>query len=362
MKTNNGQVEFDRIIVDADKQLITAAKSVQEDYIEVTYNETGETLEFSGVQSFWGKTKVLSGEAAKWAKFYGVDVAADKKRIFTVVEKSRLRTDIKDHLEEALKQFSYNVGAIKQLPYSEDYTLCLGGEGNFRYDIGKILPYKNMRKEKPIVFQDLKDKVFSQYKNKLDISNGYESDDKLGMYAAENQAHFRKTGKYKYLLAFVDKDLKQLWGPWINFDRTEDGIQWIDPLEACRYFCYQMLKGDKTVDNIQGLQDVAPESREKYGIRKGKGCGDVAAEAILAGCKTPQELLTRVVEEYKACYKEPVTFISDSDGVEYTYTWKEYMSENARLLWMLRNDNIEWDIFSDLLDKLGVEWQDDTLT
>ena len=355
MKTNNNQEKFSSIIVDADKHLITAAKSVQEDYIEVTYNETGETLEFSGVQAFWGKTKALSGEAAKWAKFYGVDVSADKKSVFTVVEKSRLRTDIKDHLEEALKQFSYNVGAIKKLPYSDNYVLCIGGEGNFRYDVAKILPYKGLRREKPIVFQDLKDKVFSQYKNKLDISNGYESDDKLGMYAAENQAHFRKTGEYKYLLAYVDKDLKQLWGPWINFDKVEEGIQWITPLEACHHFCYQMLKGDKAVDNIQGLPDLSPETKERYKLRKAVGCGDVSAKTILDGCKTAQELLGKVVEEYKAYYKDPVTFVSDSDNEEYTYTWKDYLDQNARLLWMLRTEDVDWSIFS-LLDKLGVDY------
>lgn len=350
------QDRFEKIIVDADKHLITAAKSVQEDYIEVTYNKTGETLEFPGVQAFWGKTKTLNGEALKWANFYGVDTSGDKKDLFTVTEKSRLRSDITDHLEEALKQFSYNVGAIKRLPYAEDYVLCIGGEGNFRYDVAKTLPYKGARKEKPIVFQDLKDRVFSQYKNKLDISNGYESDDKLGMYAAKNQAHFRKTGEYKYLLAYVDKDLKQLWGPWINFDRVEDGIQWITPLEACHHFCYQMLKGDKAVDNIQGLPDLAPETKERYNLRKVKGCGDVAATTILADCKTLQELLGKVVEEYKVYYKNPVTFVSESDGKEYTYTWKDYMNEVGRLIWMLRTENTEWNIFTDLLDKLKVKY------
>lgn len=348
------QNRFEKIIVDADKYLITAAKSVQEDYVEITCNRTGKTLEFSGVQAFWGKTKKLSGEALKWVEFLWGDVPEDKLKEFTVTPKSRLRDDIEDHLEEALKQFSYNVSSIKKLDYSDKYTLCLGGEGNFRYDIAKILPYKGKRLEKPIVFEDLKEKVFSQYKNKLDISNGYESDDKMGMYAAENQAHFRETGQYKYLLAFCDKDLKQLWGPWVNIDRLEEGLQKITPLEACHHFCYQMLKGDKTVDNIQGLPDLAPETKTRYKLRNVRGCGDVAASAILEGCSTPKELLTKVVEEYKAYYNEPTTFISDSDGVEYTYTWKDYMSENSRLLWMLRKDDINWNIFTDLLDKLGV--------
>lgn len=350
------QDKFEKIIVDADKHLITAAKSVQEDYVEVTFNRTGETLEFPGIQSFWGKGKALGGEAEKWAKFYGVQLSGDKLNDFTITHHSRLRADMTEHLEEALKQFSYNVGAIKRLPYADDYVLCLGGQGNFRYDVAKILPYKGMRKEKPIVFQDLKDRVFTQYKKKVDISNGYESDDKMGMYATENQAYFRKHGKYKYLLAFCDKDLKQLWGPWVNIDNLDLGVMEITPLEACHHFCYQMLKGDLSVDNIKGLPDLAPESRAKYGLRNTPGCGEVAATTILAGCTTPAELLSRVVEEYKAYFKEPTTFMSPVDGQEYTYTWKEFLNENARLLWMLRTDDVEWDIFTGLLDKLKVEY------
>lgn len=350
------QESYEKIIVDADKYLITSAKKVQEDYIEVKFNRTGEVLEFSGVQSFWGKSVALGGDAAKWARFYGVDLSEDKLKDFTIVNKSRLRADITDHLEEALKQFSYNVGDIKRLPYAKDYTLCIGGEGNFRYDVAKILPYKGLRKEKPIVFQDLKDKVLTQYKNKIDLSNGYESDDKLGMYAFENQRHFRSHGKFKYLLAFCDKDLKQLWGPWINIDNLSGGVQEITPLEACHHFCYQLLKGDLSVDNIKGLPDVTPETRTKYKLRNSSGCGDVAAKAILEGCTTCEDLLSRVVEEYKAYFKTPTTFISPSDGLEYTYTWREYLNENARLLWMLRNENVEWSIFTDLLDRAGVKY------
>lgn len=354
MKIDKSQVSFENIIVDADKYLLTAAKSVQEDYVEVTYKPTGKTLEYSGIQAFWGKTKALSGEAEKFNEFYGV--GADKQKDFEVKHCSRLRSDIDNHLEEALKQFSYCVGSIKSLPYSDKYTLCIGGEGNFRFDIAKILPYKGERREKPLVFQDLKDKVFSQYKNKLDISNGYESDDKLGMYAAENQAYYRKHGKFKYLLAYEDKDLKQLWGPWINIGRLDEGIQWINPLEACHHFCYQMLKGDKTVDNIMGIHDLSENTKTLYKLRKVTGCGDVAATTILKDCKTSQELLGKVVEEYKAYYKEPTTFTSDSDGKQYTYTWKEYLQENARLLWMLRTEDVNWCIFKDLLDKLKVKY------
>src|SRR5690606_18010061 len=200
----------------------------------------------------------------------------------------------------------------------------------------------------------LKEDVFSQYKKKIHVANGVESDDVCGMYAAKNQDIFLRTGTYPYVLCFEDKDLKQLWGPWIHFGRKEEGIQWITPLEAATHFAAQLLKGDKAVDNIQGLPDLAIETREKYSLRKGKGCGDVAAETILRGCKDIKEVFTRVVDTYKLYYGEEVHEVKTHRGETLKYTWKDFLNENARLLFMLRTEDVNWDIFSGLLDRLGV--------
>src|SRR5690606_24481081 len=120
------------------------------------------------------------------------------------------------------------------------------------------------RKEKPLIFQDLKDKVVSQYRSRIKLAEGCEADDVLGWYATENQREFTKTGKYPYVLAYIDKDLKQLWGASINIENLTQGIEYITPKEAVKYLCIQLLKGDKATDNILGLGKLSEETREMY--------------------------------------------------------------------------------------------------
>jgi hypothetical protein len=340
---NNGQEEFELIVVDADTALFQAAKYVQEDYVVIRNKHNGEEREVKNVTTWQGRTRkgIIPEDSVlgQDMKFYGLDLSRED---FEVVNKTRLKPDIENHLEEAEKQFAYFVRDIKGLGVAKDYRLCLGGEGNFRYAAATILPYKGERKEKPIVFADLKDKVFSQYKSKVIIANDCESDDTLGIMGTESQAYFRKTGKYKYLLAYLDKDIKQVWGATLFLNKKEEGVKFITPFEAAHHFAYQILKGDKTVDNILGLPDLAPETKGKYGLRKVVGCGDVAATTILEGCVEVKELFERVIECYQAFHKE---------------VWKEPLRENALLLWMQRVPNQRFDIFTDLFDKLSINYE-----
>lgn len=347
---NNGQTHFGFIIVDSDTALFQAAKFVQEDFVIVKNKMTGKEREYRNKTTFQGGNRKgeIGGELKELCEFMDVTRGRDD---FEITQYSRLRPDIDNHLEEAEKQFAYFVKSIKDLDMADDYKLCLGGEGNFRYETAKILPYKGERKEKPIVFSDLRDKIFAQYKTKTVIANGYEADDTLGMYGAQNQAFFRKTGQYKYLLGYIDKDIRQVWGPTLFLNHKELGIQYITPFEAAHHFAYQILRGDLTVDNIQGLPDLAAETKAKYGLRKIVGCGEVAAKTILEDCKEIPELFAKVVEAYKDFYGDREYPVGDL-----MYTWKDFLRENALLLWMMRTKNQRFDIFPDLLDKLGVKY------
>jgi hypothetical protein len=349
---NNGQKKFEKIIVDSDTALYMAARSVEEDYVLVKCVKTGQEREFKNISEFQGLTR--KGEVGGWLKnmvvdFLGVELSRDA---FEITQHVRLKPSITNHLESAELQFSYFVKSIKDLNVADDYVLCIGGTGNFRYEVAKILPYKGERKEKPIVFQELKDKVFTQYKNKLDIANNCESDDTLGIYSTINQAHFRKTGKYKYVLGYIDKDLKQLWGACINLNKKEEGVQFITPFEAAKHFATQLIKGDKGTDNIQGLPDLSLETKIKYSLRKVKGCGDVAADTILSGCTEAKQLFERVVECYRSFYGDGTHPVG-----ELTYTWKDFLKENALLLWMQRKKDQRFDIFEDLFKPLKIEYE-----
>lgn len=337
---NNGQTKFELFIVDSDTALFQAAKFVQEDYVLVKNKLTGVEREFKNKTTFLGtkRTGEIGGFMGEINQWLGTSFNRDD---FEITQYSRLKPDIENHIEEAEKHFAYFVKGLKDLDVAKDYKICLGGDSNFRYEVATILPYKNERKEKPIIFADLRDKVLYQYKSKIILSENAESDDTLGIWGTISQNHFRKTGKYKYILGYIDKDIKQVWGPTIFLDKKEEGIVYITPFEAAHHFAFQLLKGDLSVDNIQGLPDLALETKEKYNLRKIVGCGEVAAMTILEGCTEVKELFERVVECYKAYYKEE---------------WKAPLRENALLLWMMRVPNQRFDIIVDLLDKLGVQY------
>jgi len=346
---NNGQKEFDLIIADSDTALFTAAQFVEESYVLVTSKSTGVSKEFKNVSTFRGtSTKQAGGWLKEMNEFIGLTLTRDD---FEIQELTRLRPDITDHLAEAEKHFSYYVGSLKNLGLAKDYRLAIGGEGNFRYGAAKIQPYKGARKEKPLIFSELKDKVLSQYKSKILLANDCESDDTLGILGSQNQSLYRKTGKYKYLLAYLDKDIKQVWGPTLFLNKKELGVVFIEPFDAAKHFAFQCLKGDST-DNILGLPDLAPETRLEYNLRKTKGCGEVASESILEGSKDVKEMFTRVCKAYKEYYKEPVTI---SEGL--VYCWKDFLRENSILLYMQRTKDQRFDIFTDLLDKIGVIYE-----
>lgn len=331
------QKHFDVMICDFDRALYVAAKSVEKSTVIITNKKTGESEEFENVSTFWGRGKEPKGLLGTFLRLLGVK---SPKSDWIIEEKVVLSEEITDHLEEAKRQVAFAVGAIKRSGLADDYLLCIGGDENFRYDVATIKPYKGERPDKPLIYQELKEAVIDQYKIRVNIAEGWEADDTLGMYAAENQEYYKKYGKWKYVLNYIDKDLKQLVGPYVVTGREDEGLKLITPKEAAINFATQLLTGDDT-DNIPGLPDISTELREKYNLPKRKGCGEKAAEAVIRSCSTTKEIYERIVELYKDYYKDD---------------WKDTLNENFRLLWMLRKKDINANVFDDLLDKMKVDY------
>lgn len=348
--------KYKKIIVDCDKPLLSAAVAVEQTFCKVKNKHNGEERVFRNQTEFWGHhAKKQGGQLSEWKNFLGCDhIDADD---FTIEEGSILSEDIEDHLGEAKLRFGWFIGKIKKLineGLADDYELAIHGEGNFRYDVANIVPYKHGRKDKPILFYELKEEIISQYKNKVKLVNEIEVDDYVSIKGWENYRYHLKTGKWEYLLAYQDKDLTMTPSPMINYDKVEEGVKVISPKEAALAYATQLLSGDKAVDNIIGLPQLGEVTRKQYNLRKG-GVGKATALAILEGADIKQ-MFQRVVEAYKDYYLEPTTFKSWR-GEELIYTWLDYLNENARLLYMLRAVE-EKDTYNitQTLDRLGVEY------
>jgi hypothetical protein len=113
--------------------------------------------------------------------------------------------------------------------------------------------------------------------------------------------------------------------------------------EADWNFATQMLSGDKSTDNIKGLDNLTPEMYAKLGLPKRNGVGKNTAEKILADMKGKSlaELYRCVLEFYKDFYGESYTYKAWT-GETMTKTAEEILDENCELLFMQRKKGQRW--------------------
>ena len=176
-----------------------------------------------------------------------------------------------------------------------DYVVYLTGKGNFRDSIAKSHPCKGNRKsvQKPRHLQTARDHMESEYQ--AIISKGEEADDLIAKEAARLDYHA--------CVASIDKDMLQI--PCWHFNIVRGDYLKVEPYGGIKFFYTQILTGD-TADNIVGLWKVGP----------------VKAKKILEDAETEEELWDLVVKAY--------------DGNE------ERVIENARLLWLRREEEEIW--------------------
>lgn len=189
----------------------------------------------------------------------------------------------------------YILGETLMFYDSEDYRVFLTGSGNFRYDIAKSFPYKGNRSgvEKPIHLYVTRERLVSKWG--AIVSEGEEADDLIAIAATEYGPDT--------IVASVDKDMLQI--PCKHFNFTTGVWTTVTEFEGLRSFYKQILTGDRA-DNIVGLYRVGP----------------VKAEKMLQGCDTEDDLWDAVLKAY------------DGD--------LERVVENARLLWLRREEGQIW--------------------
>ena len=102
----------------------------------------------------------------------------------------------------------------------------------------------------------------------------------------------------------------------------------------------------QSVDNIQGLPTLSREFREKYNLRNTKGntVGKSIANSLVESGEDLKHSLQLVLEAYKDCYgEEDVTFKSWEEET-FIYNYVDFLTENARLLWMRASEGEIWDL------------------
>ena len=186
---------------------------------------------------------------------------------------------------------------------------------NFRHAIAKTKVYKGTRKaDKPYHYDNLTAYMMANYE--CHISNGLEADDSMCI----EQIKYLDSDNLT-IICSRDKDLRMCPGLHYSWECGKQGS--IGPIKVHeddgwleerpdgkiigygdKFFYYQLLVGD-AVDNIPGL----------------KGCGPKKAYPLLENIEGTRNMYETVRDLYK-----------EKMGDD----WKEYLQEQANLLWMVR--------------------------
>lgn len=151
----------------------------------------------------------------------------------------------------------------------------------------------------------------------------------------------------------VDKDARQVSGTWYLITGEMEKPQYspkniVGVLERSGkkiighghlFLAWQLLAGDKQVDNIEGVQ----------------GCGAVTAYDLLKEysgepIEALESVMYTVCEKYKERYGNNHKYTHALSGEPVTATWREVMWENLRLLWMLRDKNDKAEFLGKYID------------
>lgn len=348
--------KFQAAIVDADSIVHRAAVILQENFVRITHKPSGKITEFPTKTEFWGRTKARDGG---WLGEHNAKLLEKGKRIlppedFEVEQCSRPKKDIENHVEFAVKYFKTFLKGIASQEIADRVIPIIGGTGNYRRDKAHTLEYKGNRGPKPIFYDEVKAAIREKFSNSSIVVDDIEAEDEVAKYALANIQHHRKTEEWLYILYYIDKDLDMLYSPSVNYDEDVPTIRYKTPFECAASYAKQLLIGDRSTDNIQGLLNLEPELREKYGVRKGKGLGEKAAEAFLESAISIPELFDRVCEAYRAHYGEGLVKFVSWRGEELSWTWKDFLQETAILVYISHlKDPASYDVFEHF-KKLGV--------
>ncbi len=208
---------------------------------------------------------------------------------------------IAEPVSHALHNVKQSLFEISKACDSNDGSIYLTGEGNYRHDVATSAVYKGNRdpSHKPVHYKAIIDYLIKEWDAK--VIDGMEADDAMGITQCRINKTKNLAKKDTPIICTIDKDLDMIPGWHYNFRKQQ---KYFTTVEQSDYFFYkQMLTGDR-VDNIIGIH----------------GIGDKTADKLLLG-KSVEEMEEIIINKYRKEFKNDYM--------------KRY-AENKQLLWILR--------------------------
>jgi hypothetical protein len=239
---------------------------------------------------------------------------------------------------------------------TDEIRCYLTGKNNFRNKIATYQMYKGNRYDKdgnrikpqPKWLPQAREYILANYNSTL--CDGYEADDALAMAQVKCNA----SQGWESIISSIDKDLLIIPG-W-HHDMNSGYVQHVTELgqleidikkkvrgNGLKFFYAQLLMGD-SADWIPGLPKVTPEMKERFdGIKRLGGCGQMAAYHVMHDADSEQELFNRAMWCYKTYWNGEHWYENWRTGEQVCPTAMEMLTEQGRLLWMMREPDTLWE-------------------
>lgn len=202
---------------------------------------------------------------------------------------------VPEPVQNALYSVNNTIDSILHDTGADNYLVYLTGDTNFRNEVAVTHKYKGNRKgRKPTHYAAIREYLLR--KHRAIIVEGFEADDLMAINQIQNPD--------SRCICTNDKDLDMIAG-W-HYDWTEHRKYFITPQEADWHFYRQLLTGDD-IDNIKGIHGMGPATAEK-----------VLSVADAEG----KSYICMVGLHYAIHFDDP----------------ESRLIENAKLLWILRNE------------------------
>lgn len=202
--------------------------------------------------------------------------------------------------------------------WRDQAKIYVGGVGNYRKDMYE--DYKGNRPPKPLLHRFCYDYVLRKYKDMVVVCNGFEAEDHCLADALADE---------RGVVGYVDKDLENQSGFFYNYNHMEMGVFWINREQAFHNLCVQLMIGDRSTDNIKGIDFVSPELKKKYKVST-KSIGAGTAVKLLNGVEHNCTLMKeRVIDVYQLSYGDK---------------WKEALDFTGKLIFITKRRNEIFDV------------------
>ncbi|AUR89236.1 PIN domain-like protein [Vibrio phage 1.121.O._10N.286.46.C4] len=362
-------------VFDFDTTVFQACSNVETKYIRVTNEETRYSEEFPNITTFWGRGKKIGESSA--LGLLNVDRELDGREPFTkedfVVENlQKMKYDTEEKtIDQAKIQIYKAIKKVKEQFGIDNVRPVIGEGDNFRHKLDLCRPYKGERSPmRPLVLKKVRKWVVEELKAIVATPRKdgemVEADDVVEYYGAKGYQHYRKHGKFNYLVIASDKDAQGNPKLLVNPD-THSGEH--NPLKGKFKFPQAMLieATDVTCGDLELVAKKSTSEVKGYGFKfimyqallGGDGAdnynalshlgkdlkfGDQAAYKALKPCKSAKECLQSAIDVFAEKLPYGVQYTTH-DGRDLDVDCLTYMDTYFKVAYMLRSEKDTMDLY-----------------